>query len=191
VTVRSLAFLILLAMCLMTAMAQTLRPYVDAEGLHLRSPDLRLLSPEARQRLRNGVTVTYAFRVSLAADRRGARRSSVSYHCVFSYDLWEEKYKVVRLEPGYRSASRLSQAMAEQLCLESLVIPLAGLAVDSPFWVFVEYQMEDRNPSPGDADSRTIPGVLIDIFSKRTGEAKSFFTLEAGPFRLSELRGNK
>jgi len=187
---RGLGLLLMLFLFPPLATAQSLKPYVDAEGLHFRAPDLRLLSNEARRRLRNGGTVTYAFRVSLSTERRGAHRNSVSYHCVFSFDLWEEKYKVVRLEPGYRSATHLSQSAAEELCLESLVIPASSLIQDSMFWIFLEYQMEDHDSSQRvEADS--IPGILIDIFSKRSSEPVSFFTVESGPFRLSNLRSNK
>ena len=187
---RGLGLLLMISLLPAMATAQSLKPYVDAEGLHLRSPDLRLLSAEARRRLRNGATVTYAFRVSLSNERRGTHRNSVSYHCVFSFDLWEEKYKVVRLEPGYRSASHLSQTAAEELCLESLVIPASSLIQESVFWIFLEYQMEDHD-SAQRVEADSIPGILIDIFSKRSSEPVSFFAVESGPFRLSDLRTNR
>ena len=167
--------------------AQSLKAYVEGEQLHLSSSNPRLLSNEARQQLRNGATVTYAFRVSVKASRTGDVRNSFSYHCVFSYDLWEEKYKVVRREPGFRSASHLSQIEAEQLCLEALVVPVSSLPAAAPFWISVEYQMEGRRASDGN-ESSSLPAILVDIFSRRSTEAESVERLEAGPFRLSDLR---
>lgn len=178
---------VVLVLCPAVAGAQSLKAYVEGEQLHLSSSNPRLLSNEARQQLKNGATVTYAFRVSVKASSAGDVRNSFSYHCVFSYDLWEEKYKVVRREPGYRSASHLTQIEAEQLCLEALVVPVSGLPADAPFWISVDYQMEGRRASEGE-ESRSIPAILVDIFSRRSTEPESVEQLEAGPFRLSDLR---
>jgi hypothetical protein len=167
--------------------AQSLRPYVDGDQLHLRSSPLRLLSGEAKKQLRNGATVTFAFRVTWTATRGGEARNSFTYHCMFSFDLWEETYKVSRREPGARSASRLSEAAAEQQCMESLVIPVSVLPATAGFWLSVIYQMEER-PTPSSADdSRSIPGVLVDIFSRRTPDNRPIKPVESGPFRLMDL----
>jgi hypothetical protein len=83
------------------ASAQSLSAYVEEDQLHFRSSNPRLLSNEARQQLRNGATVTYAFRVSVRESR--SERSYFLHHCVQLY-LWEEKYS----RPAgtrYRSAS--------------------------------------------------------------------------------------
>ena len=168
--------------------AQSLKVNLEGDQLHLGSSNPRLLSAEARLRLHNGATVTYAFRVTVAAKRGSAAGNSVSYHCVFSFDLWEEKYKVLRLEPGYRSASHLTQTAAEQLCLESLVIPVGALSAASPFWILLEYQLEDRQSSDPRNDPDSIPAILVDIFSRRTKEPQPVDTLEGGPFRLADLR---
>jgi hypothetical protein len=181
----------LIALCPAVAVAQSLNVYLEGEDLHLRSSNLRLLSNSARQQLRNGVTVTYAFRVSVRLSRNDEIRNSFSYHCVFSYDLWEEKYKVVRREPGYRSASHLTQNAAEQLCLEGLLVPIASLPADMPFWIAVDYQMEDQRGSDESSTTRSLPGLLVDIFSRRSSEPDSVDKLEGGPFRLSTLRKTK
>ena len=169
------------------AEAQALKPYVEGDQLHLRSSK-RMLSVEAKQQLRNGATVTYAFRVTVAAARGGEARGSFSYHCVFSFDLWEETYKVSRREPGYRSASHLSQAAAEGLCLESLVIPVSVLTADRGFWISLAYQMEDRRSVANADPSSSIPGILVDIFSRRTKDSLPLDIVEGGPFRLEDLR---
>lgn len=169
------------------APAQSLKPYVEGDRLHLRGSGVRLLSAEARQQLRNGATVTYAFRVSVMGARGTDVRGSLSYHCVFSFDLWEEKYKVVRLEPGYRSASNLNQMGAEQFCLEALVLPVATLPA-AGFWISMAYQMQDLHSPDSNEDSRSIPGMLIDIFSRRSKDSLPIEVVESGPFRLDDLR---
>jgi hypothetical protein len=169
------------------AAAQSLKPYVDGEQLHLRSSNLRLLSGDAAKRLRNGATVTYAFRVETMATKGGVARAPFTYHCVFSWDIWNGTYKVSRLEPGYRSASNLNQNGAEQTCLDSLVVPVSVLPAGN-FWISLAYQMEERaSPNPAD-DSRSIPGVLVDIFSRRTADSKPVEVIQSGPFRVVDLR---
>jgi len=185
---RALAMLPALMLCAVLAEAQSLRPYVEGDQLHLRSPNLRLLSAEAKQQLRNGATVTYAFRVAIMGARNGDPRVTLTYHCIFSWDLWDETYKVSRREPGYRSASRLNQAAAEQLCLESLVVPASVLPPDQPFWITLAYQMDNRRSAEGSDSSSSIPGILVDIFSRRTKDSVPVELVESGPFRLGDLR---
>jgi hypothetical protein len=167
--------------------AQSLKPFVEGDQLHLSSSNLRLLSAAAKQQLRNGATVTYAFRVSIMGTKNGDARGSFIFHCMFSFDLWDETYKASRREPGYRSASRLTQSAAEQLCLESVVVPVSQLPADRNFWISLAYQMEDpRSPAPD--SSTSLPGILVDIFSRRTKDSQPVDIVESGPFRLGDLR---
>jgi hypothetical protein len=170
------------------AEAQSLKPYVQGEQLHLASSNLRLLSPEAKKQLRNGATVTYAFRVSVMGTRNSDVRDTFTYHCEFSFALWEEKYKVSRREPGYRSASNLTQEAAEALCLDSLVVPASILPADRGFWISLAYQMQDRRSGDNPNSPTSIPGILVDIFSRRTKDSSPIDIVESGPFRLADLR---
>jgi hypothetical protein len=184
---RVLPWVLVGVLCPSLGEAQSLRPYVGGDQVHLRSPNPRLLTGEAKQQLRNGATVTYAFRIQVSGTQRGEARVTLSYHCVFSFDLWEEKYKVSRKEPGYRSASGLSQSAAEQFCMESLTVPVSVLPATAGFWISLVYQMEDRQAAERDDDSRSIPGVLVDIFSRRTTSTNPITTVQSGPFRLADL----
>jgi len=185
---RLLPMLLAAMMFPLFAGAQSLKPYAEGDQLHLGSPNLRLLSLEAKQQLRNGATVTYAFRVTVSGARNGEVRGSFTYHCVFSFDLWEERYKVSRREPGYRSASHLSQSAAESLCLESLLVPISILPADRGFWISLAYQMEDKRSDGNGDTSSSIPGILVDIFSRRTKDSLPIDLVEGGPFRLTDLR---
>jgi hypothetical protein len=184
----TLSFLLLAGLYPAGAEAQSLKPYVEGDQLHLRSSNLRLLSSKAKEQLRNGATVTYAFRVTWMAAKGGEARASYSYHCEFSFALWEKTYKVSRREPGFRSVSGLSEETAEQLCLESLVIPVSILPATAGFWISLVYQMDER-PSASSADySRSIPGVLVEIFSRRKSDSTPTSAVDSGPFRLTDLR---
>src|SRR5437870_5237250 len=121
---KTLALLfVLLAFRPATAMAQAMKARVVGESIQLEAQDFQFLSAESQRRLRDGVTVTYAFRVNVSATRSGDPMLVLNYHCAFSFDIFEEKYKVVRVEPGYRSASHLSESAARDLCIHSLEVP--------------------------------------------------------------------
>jgi len=185
---RVLPMLLAALMFPVVAEAQSLKPYVEGDQLHLRSSNVHILSSEAIKQLRNGATMTYALRVSILGTRKGNIVAAFTYHCVFSFDLWEEKYKVLRREPGYRSASQLSQTAAEQLCLESLIVPVSILPAARDFWLSLAYQMEDRRSVDSTDSSSSIPGILVDIFSRRTKDSVPLEIVESGPFRLADLR---
>ena len=183
-----IALLLAVAFRPQAANAQGLKARLDGEQLHVVAANLNFLSMEARQRLHDGASVTYAFRLNVSATRNGAPLSSIFYHCVFSYDIWEEKYKVVRTEPGYRSASHLAENAAQDLCIESLTIPAASLNSGNPFWISLEYRMEDPQSSGSRDDSKSILETMLDVFSQRKGKPQSTGTLQGGPFRIADLR---
>jgi hypothetical protein len=123
--------------------------------------------------------------------RNGAAVAEYTYHCVFSFDILEEKYKVSRQEPGYRTASHLSESAARDLCLDSLMIPAASLSTNSSFWISMEFQMEDRQSSIDRSESHSVLDTLVNIFGQRNKEPQPVDMLKGGPFRMDELRKSK
>jgi len=180
-----------LLVCLYPAVAgaETLKVHLNGDQLHVDAPDLRFLSQSALTRLREGATVIYRFRVTISASKTGKATAEYTYHCVFSFDILEEKFKVSRQEPGYRSASHLSESAARDLCLDSLTIPVANLNTSEMFWVSVEYQMEDRQSSAERAASRSVLDSLVTIFGqKNKSTPPPPDMLRGGPFRMEDLR---
>jgi hypothetical protein len=157
--------------------------------LKVSAPQLRFLTGEALQRLRDGASVTYIFDLTITGGQYRARLARATYRFVVSYDLWEEKYAVARLDPSARAISHLSAAAAEAWCLDSLLLAANGLSPTDPFWVSLEYRAEDP-PRPADgSDNSTFPLTgLIDIFSRRNPKQPPRGSREGGPFRLSDLR---
>jgi hypothetical protein len=157
--------------------------------LRISAPQLRFLTGETLQRLRDGASVTYVFDVAATGGRYGARLAHASYRFVFSYDLWEEKYAVARLDPSPRSISHLSAAAAESWSLDSLILPVNGLSPNDPFWISLEYRAEEPPRSTEDLDNSGFTlGGLIDIFSRRNQKQPPRGSRDGGPFRLSDLR---
>src|SRR3954469_25734241 len=98
------ALLSLLTLYPAVGRGESLKVHLNGEQLHMEAQDLRFLSQAAQARLHDGATVIYRFRLLLSDSRNGNAIAEYTYHCVFSFDILEEKYKVSRQEPGYRTA---------------------------------------------------------------------------------------
>ena len=188
---EALLLFILVAFSPLALKAESLKAQLVGEQLQLVAPDFQFLSAEARQRLHDGATVIYAFRINVSATKNGDALLVLTYHCVFSYDIFEEKYKVARLEPGYRTASHLSESAARDLCIRSLEVPAAKLSTTSPFWISIECRQEDPQPNGSRGDSSSMLDTLVEIFSQRGRKAPPVDSLRGGPFRLDDRGKSK
>jgi hypothetical protein len=172
-----------------TLFAQNLTVRVEADRLRIAGPQFHFLAARVLERLHNGETVTYELQLTARTDHAGQVLSRVLEKFTFSYDLWEEKLSVTRLDSPTRSASNLSASRAEAWCLDNLSLPVAELSNERQFWVALEYEMEgskDANKPGG--SGLTLEG-LIDIFSRRQRDELHVRGVdEAGPFRLADLR---
>jgi len=188
---RWAALVSLLSLYPATARGEALKVHLNGEQLHIEAHDLHFVSPTAQARLHDGATVIYRFHLIVSASRNGEAAVEYTYHCVFSFDILEEKYKVSRQEPGYRTASHLSENAARDLCLDSLTIPAASLTNNAAFWISMEYQLEDRRSVADQNESGTVLDTLVNIFGRRNKAAEPADTLRGGPFRMEDLRKSK
>ncbi|MDP2997653.1 MAG: hypothetical protein Q8N47_09200 [Bryobacterales bacterium] len=164
-------------------------PRWKGDALLVSAADLHFLDGKPLERLKNGAPVSFDFQLSLlaVADRSNLRRTFERF--TFSYDLWEEKFSVVR-RGVMRQASRLGAEAAQAWCLENLAVPVAGLAPDRKFIVRLEVRLADSR------DARPVlgePGLsltgLVEIFSRPSRGREPNWALETGPLRLDEIGG--
>jgi hypothetical protein len=104
-----------------------------------------------------------------------------------SYDVWEEKFSVVRVRDFRRSGMRLSATSAESWCLENLFVPAASLQAGQQLWARLEIRtVETREPLS--ADSGINLATLIEIFSRPSRPEQDRWSLESAPFQLASLQ---
>ena len=171
--------------------AQSLSVTTEADQLHIGAPQLRLLTKDVLDRLHNGASVGLTFHIALSSASDGTPIDQITYRFVFSYDLWEEKFAVTRLEPIPRAISHLSAAAAETWCMDALRIRSDKLSIDRSFWVSLNYQVEppaSASAEPG--NSGFTLGGLVDIFSRPSPRQQASGSRRVGPLRLGELRRN-
>ncbi len=171
------------------AYAESLLVRRDGDRLRVSAPRLHFLAGKPLDRLRNGSSVAFNTQLALLKDRGGAVAERTVGRCVFSYDLWEEKFSVSALASPPRSISHLSSTAAETWCLEGLSLPSGGLTRDQPFWLRLELRAEDAKDRPGVVGESGINlARLIELFSRPSRAQQQTWLVEDGPFRLADLK---
>jgi hypothetical protein len=171
----------------LAAGAAELVPRLRGDTLTVAAPGLRFLEGKTMERLKNGVSVSFDFQLSLLADsdRSPLRRAFERF--TVSYDLWEEKFSVVR-RGVMRRASRLSVEAAEAWCLENLAAPVAGVAPDRRFVIRLEVRQADsRDAKPVLGEPGLSLTSLVDLFSRPARAHEPNWALETGPLNLAGI----
>jgi hypothetical protein len=159
------------------------------EELSVSAPRFHFLTGKALDRLHDGVAMPFDAQLSLFSASHPSPLGRTVDRFVFSYDLWEEKFSVVRLREPRLSVSHLTAAAAEAWCLESLRMPINGLDPNGNFRLSLELRSEEpkeANPLLGE------PGIslsaLIEVFSRPARNLQQKWTIESSPFRLLDFR---
>ena len=167
-------------------------PSVSTAGgaLHLRAPAFHFINGDALDRLKDGRSVRFDFELTVLAKPDGPAAVHARQSFNVSYDLWEERFAVVRIGMPSASISHLTATDAEAWCLEQLAVPVSALGRlgrDAGFWIRLEYRVPDgaRATAP-DAGERFTLRSLIDALSRRRSVDQLGDSVEAGPFRLPD-----
>ncbi|MBV9507238.1 MAG: hypothetical protein JO323_19775 [Acidobacteriia bacterium] len=158
----------------------------DGDDLHVLAPELHFLTGKPLARLKDADTVVFVSQLTLF-DFRHAPLRRAPERLTISYDLWEEKFKVV-LAIDRRSVEGLSAAQAEAWCVDKLAISALGIDPFRPFWLRLELRTANpREISSVAGDTGISIRGLIELFGRKAGADESRWTLDAGPLRLADL----
>lgn len=184
---RALIFAALGVPVALRASAAELVPRFSGDAVCVAAPGLHFLEGKTIDRLRDGLPVSFDFHLSLlsAPDRNPLRQAFERF--TISYDLWEEKFSVVR-RGVLRKASRLSARAAEAWCLDNLAAPVAGLPPERKVHVRLEVrQAEMRDGKPVLSDPGLSLTGLVEIFSRPARANEARWAVETGPLSLDEI----
>lgn len=160
-----------------------------AGEIHILAPRLHFLTGRTLQRLRDGATVPFDFQFTIAAGTKTNVIGRTVERFMVSYDVWEEKFKVVALGNYRRYGSHLSVNAAESWCLENIFVPSANLPADRQLWAKLEIRgVETREPAAVSTDSGINISTLIEIFSHQPRSQQEHLTVESTPFLLADLK---
>lgn len=163
----------------------------DGDRLRLSAPQLHFLTGEPLDRLHDGRSVTYVFSASLHVHRGAQQGAGVTRHVVFSYDLWEERFAVVRLDDPKVAASHLTAAAAEAWCIDLLALPVRAAPAGKTFVVKLECSLREEEAQPGDTPSAATFTGLIDLFSRKARAAPPRWEAASLPLRLADLKDRR
>ncbi len=169
--------------------AQSIAVRLDSGHLRISAPQMHFLSGKPLERLHNGSSVVYAVQATLLGDQKTSVLHRSAGRFAVSYDLWEEKFAVVRLGKPGQSATHLSAAASESWCLNNLAVPAPSLAPDLPFWLRLEVRAEDpREAAAGDDEPAFNLARLVELFSRPPRRDQPRWQEETGPLRLRDLQ---
>jgi len=155
--------------------AQPLEVRLEAGNLiRISAPAFQFLAGRPLERLKNGGSVSFLGQLSLSTDAHKTIEQRVISRFALSYDIWEERFSAVRYslsrtEEASRKSSPLLEAAIQAWCLESLAVDASRIPLDQPVWVRLELRLED-------------------LFSRPARPSQDHWQLDAGPFRLMDLK---
>lgn len=160
-----------------------------SDQLHVIAPRLHFISGKSLQRLRDGGIVPFDFQLSIAAGMKNNFIERAVERFSVSYDVWEEKFRVVRLRDFRKSAPGLSAAAAESWCLENLLVATAHVPTDRELWARLDIRAVDSKGSASAMDESgiSIP-ALIQLLSRPPRPQQDHWTAETASFRLGDLK---
>jgi hypothetical protein len=184
-----LALFLSLDLAGMTVSSQGLLPHHAGGDVRVSAPSLHFLTGKSLSRLHDGAAVPFDFQLIIATGPSGSKNIVIARaleRFTVSYDVWEEKFSVVRVRDFRRSGMRLSASSAESWCLDNIFIPGAGLP-PGQLWARLEIRAAESK-EPLAATSGINLATLIDLFSRPSRPQQDRWSAESAPFQLAELK---
>jgi len=157
--------------------------------IHVSAPSLHFLIGKSLARLHDGAAVPFDFQLVITS---GSKNNAVAVaraleRFTVSYDVWEEKFSVVRMSDLHRSSLRMPASGAESWCLDHIVIPATAVPAGRELWARLEIRSVETKEPP-DTGSGINLATLIEIFSRPSRPQQDRWSLESAPFQLADLK---
>ncbi len=171
----------------MTVSSQGLLPHHVGGEIRVTAPSLHFLTGKSLSRLHDGAAVPFDFQLIITAGSKTNVVARALERFTISYDVWEEKFSVVRVGDFRRSGMRLSASSAESWCLDNIVIAAAGLPSGQQLSARLEIRSAESK-EPLATSSGINLSTLIEIFSRPSRPEQDRWSVESAPFQLSDLK---
>lgn len=171
----------------MTVSSQGLLVRRVAGDIHVSAPSLHFLTGKSLARLHDGAAVPFDFQLVITSGGKNNVVARALERFTVSYDVWEEKFSVVRMSDRRRSSLRMPASGAESWCLDHIVIPATAVPPGEQLWARLEIRSVETKEPP-DAGSGINLATLIEIFSRPTRPQQDRWSVESAPFQLADLK---
>jgi len=173
----------------LTASSEDLFVRRFGEQIRVIAPRMHFLSGKSLERLRDGAAVPFDFQFSISAGLRNNVIQRAVERFTVSYDVWEEKFRVVRLRDFHKSTAGLTASAAESWCLENLTLSTTGLPADKELWAHLDIRAaEPKDILAASGTSGISIPALIQLLSRPPHPQQDHWALESASFRLADLR---
>jgi len=164
------------------------------------APRVHFLSGKPLERMRNSDQVQYLIRATIWSGSKAHIFRDIVGRFVVSYDLYEEKYSVTKLEPTRKRADRLmTDVGTEAWCLQEMTMDLTGVGGTEQLWARLDIRALDPkdggslfgkdNITDSGISLTTVTAKMIDLLSRPAQSSQPHWgPFEAGPLTLDELR---
>ena len=157
--------------------------------LHVIAPRLHFLTGKSLQRLHDGAVVPFDFQLTLAAGSKNNVVARSLERFTVSYDVWQEKFSVIRLRDFHKSNLSLSANAAEAWCLDNIFVSASTLPAQGQLWAHLEIRsVEPRDQTLPVRDPNISIATLIEIFSRTPRPQQDHWSLESAAFHLADLK---
>ena len=171
----------------MTVSSQGLLPHHVAGDIRVTAPSLHFLTGKSLSRLHDGAAVPFDFQLIITSGSKNNVVARALERFTISYDVWEEKFSVVRVRDFRRSGMRLSASSAESWCLDNIVVAAAGLPTGQQLLARLEIRSAESK-EPLATSSGINLATLIEIFSRPSRPEQDRWSVESAPFQLSDSK---
>ncbi len=161
---------------------------LERDRLKVTAPRFHFVVGKSLQRLHDGAPVPFAVQLSVSLDRAGSPLLRDIQRFVISYDLWEQKFSITRLGPGRNTTLQATAEAAEAWCIEEMGLEAGAIRDDQLFWVKLEVRAEDPGSRVASDSDPVSLARLIDLFGRRSRGDDKRWEVQAGPFRLAEIK---
>ncbi len=181
------ALILSMQLSALSVSTQGLVPREVSGELRVTDPSLHFLIGKSLALLHDGAAVPFDFQLTVSSGSKANVVARSLERFMVSYDVWEEKFSVVRVRDFRKSGMRLSASSAETWCLDNIFVPAAALPAGQQLWARLEIRsVESKGPLA--ASSGINLATLIEIFSRPSRPEQDHWSVESAPFQLAGLK---
>jgi hypothetical protein len=161
----------------------------SAGEIHVTAPHAHFLTGRALERLHDGAVAAFDLQFSVAAGSKTNVVARAVERFIVSYDVWQERFSVVRLRDFRKSGAKASAIAAESWCVDNMALPASLLPSNQELWAKLEIRgVDQKDQASAWAGAGISVTTLIEIFSRPTRPQQEHWSLETAAFHLSDLQ---
>jgi len=157
--------------------------------IHVVAPRLHFLTGKTLQRLRDGATAPFDFQLTISAGSKNNVIARAVERFVVSYDVWQEKFAVIRMSDFHKWGMNASPNAAETWCVDNISLPALKLPPGQDLWARLEIRSVDQKGQSSPVSDSGISIIsLVELFSRPPRPQQDHWTLETAAFHVDALK---